>query len=312
MIKKQKNERQFRIFHGKVFQILYRKGVLVYNIVEVKWLMKYTNQALKYIFRNFFYIFPFAILPAVCLALSLDNDAIRLLLTGIFKGKVDSSFWDVFHAVSFLCFHHWDNILSGLAGIFLLVFCISMLMAFLEKHMRIGKRTLNGLFAKINDNLISTGGICLLFFAIYEVWALILSAILYFVCLVPQPVVVAVVCGVVYLAAQFVLLGVVSRLYLWLPCLQITGFRAFEALRYSHQLVAPVKARVIWEQFVSIFVSNVLIAVTACFLPQAVWTTVVATLLYAFMTLIFCVKMQVVYFDRDQRERADLRKYYHY
>ncbi len=30
------------------------------------------------------------------------------------------------------------------------------------------------------------------------------------------------------------------------------------------------------------------------------------------MTAIFCVRMQVVYFDRAQLERADLKRYYHF
>ena len=39
---------------------------------------------------------------------------------------------------------------------------------------------------------------------------------------------------------------------------------------------------------------------------------VIAAILYAFMTLMFCVRMQVIYFDRAQLERADLKNYYHF
>ena len=37
-----------------------------------------------------------------------------------------------------------------------------------------------------------------------------------------------------------------------------------------------------------------------------------AAVLYMFMTVMFCVRMQVAYFDRAQLERADLKKYYHF
>ena len=36
----------------------------------------------------------------------------------------------------------------------------------------------------------------------------------------------------------------------------------------------------------------------------------VTTALYAYMILQFCVRMQIVYFDREQIERADLKPYY--
>ena len=37
-----------------------------------------------------------------------------------------------------------------------------------------------------------------------------------------------------------------------------------------------------------------------------IWTT----LLYSFIMMIHCVRMQMAYFDRDNIERADLTKYY--
>ena len=143
--------------------------------------MKYTIESIKYLFKNFWYIFPFALVPAVFLSFSLDKDAIDRLLTGFFTGKPEVSFVDVFHAISVLNFRSWEAFLSGFAGVILMVLCVALMFAFIEKHMRIGKRTLNGLFSKLNDNLISTTGIALLYTAIYELWALITSALLFFV-----------------------------------------------------------------------------------------------------------------------------------
>ena len=244
--------------------------------------------------------------------ISLDKDAIDRLLTGFFTGKPEVSFVDVFHAISVLNFRSWEAFLSGFAGVILMVLCVALMFAFIEKHMRIGKRTLNGLFSKLNDNLISTTGIALLYTAIYELWALITSALLFFVFLPSNLPIQYIFSVIVFFGMHFVLLYVVSIFYLWLPCLQITGFRAFEALRYSYQLVAPVKTRIILGQWFSITVAEILLALCCLFVPGKIAGFVLATALYAFMTAIFCVRMQVVYFDRAQLERADLKKYYHF
>ena len=307
--KKERQKASEILFSAK---ILYRGKFLMYNSKKGKETMKYTIESIKYLFKNFWYIFPFALVPAVFLSFSLDKDAIDRLLTGFFTGKPEVSFVDVFHAISVLNFRSWEAFLSGFAGVILMVLCVALMFVFIEKHMRIGKRTLNGLFSKLNDNLISTTGIALLYTAIYELWALITSALLFFVFLPSNLPIQYIFSVIVFFGMHFVLLYVVSIFYLWLPCLQITGFRAFEALRYSYQLVAPVKMRIILGQWFSITVAEILLALCCIFVPGKIAGFVLATALYAFMTAIFCVRMQVVYFDRAQLERADLKKYYHF
>ena len=47
------------------------------------------------------------------------------------------------------------------------------------------------------------------------------------------------------------------------------------------------------------------------FIPSDnVLPSIVAIVFYAFMIMLFCVRMQIVYFDRTQMERADLKPYY--
>jgi hypothetical protein len=86
----------------------------------------------------------------------------------------------LFRAISVLNFASWQAIVFGLIGIVVIVVCVAMMLALLDKHMRIGKRTYNGLFSKLNDNLVSTTGYALLLVLLYELWSLLTSAILYF------------------------------------------------------------------------------------------------------------------------------------
>ena len=274
--------------------------------------MKYTLQSIKYTVKNFLYIIPFALLPALCFAFSLDAEAIGEISRNYFTGHPgDSSFTDIFRAVALFNFRSGWAFLAGLLGFVLTVLCASLIFAMVEKHMRIGKRTWTGVFSRINDNLLSTLGICALYALIYEVWVLIASALIYLMLRFSALAVAYVFSALVYLGMHFVLLYAVSVFYLWLPCLQITGFRSFEALRYSYQLVSPVKAKIIFGQFLGILIAEAALTAYALFVPNPVGFLVIATLLLTWMLGLFCVRMQVVYFDRAGLDRADLQRRYY-
>ena len=196
-----------------------------------------------------------------------------------------------------------------MVGLIALVLCVALLMAFLDKHMRFGKRTFNGLWSKLNDNFISTFGYVLIFLLIYEVWAVLLSALLCFVSLIPNAIAVYIIAGCVFVAMHIALLAAIGAIYLWLPCMQITGFKALEALRYSNHLMAPVKWIILIKQLVILLVAEIVIALCSVFAFNSLTFTVVSTVLYALIIMTYCVRMMVAYFDREQIERADLRKY---
>lgn len=272
--------------------------------------MKYTRQTLKYIFGNFWYLILFGLFPAVFLAFSLDIETVGSVLREFFTGNPYAAFADIFHSVSIFNFHSPLAVLFQCLGLVLVVLCAAMTTAFIEKHMRIGKRTWNGLFSKLNDNFLSTFGFTLLLALVYEIWALIVSALLYYLTFIGSKAVVYVLAGAVFFGTQAILLYVVSTFYLWLPCLQITGFRSFEALRYSYQLVAPVKGKIIGAQFVSMLIAEVALGEACMFIPVKGVAFAIAAVIFAGEILVFVTRMQVAYFDCAQIERADLKPYF--
>ena len=273
--------------------------------------MKYTVQSSKYVFKNFIYLFPFAILPALFLAISTDEKLITSVIMNFVGGSIGEwTFIELFRAISVISFGSTLSIVFGFIGIVSLVPCVALLMALLEKHMRIGKQTFNGLWGKLNDNFISTAGVVLLVIGIYELWALLLSAFLFFLSRITIAVVAYTFVVLVFIAFHVLLMLMIGAIYLWLPCMQITGFRAVEALTYSYQLMSPIKAKIVMMQLAILTFTEALICVCAVFLPMAIVFKSIATILYASILMIFCVRMQIAYFDRDQIERADLAKYY--
>lgn len=272
--------------------------------------MKYTSKSLKYVFANFGYLVLFGLFPAVFLAYSLDTATVGAILRDYFTGSPYASFSDIFHAVSIFNFHSVSATIADVLSVILAVTCVAMMMAFMEKHMRIGKKTWTGLFSKLNDNLLSTLGITLLFACLYELWALITSALLLCVSFFASKTVIYILSVIVWFGTQIALLFVVSLFYLWLPCLQITGFRSFEALSYSYQLATGVKRKIVREQFVSMTIAEILIGLVCVFAPWAWLKLVLNSAVFAGQILLFVTRMQVVYFDRAQLERADEKHYY--
>ena len=273
--------------------------------------MKYTFRTIGYMVKNFFYVFPLVLLPAFFLALTVARGDIVTASEKLFAGNYDAiTFMEVFQAVSIFNFSSAGTVFAGLAGVVALVVCVSLLMAFIDKHMRFGKRTFNGLFGKLNDNLVSTFGLTFILVVIYEIWTVILAALLT-LCLLVKGVLAVVLASIVFILMHFALTYAITFWYLWLPCMQITGFRTFEALRYGYLLCEPIHTRIALAQAGSLILAELAITATTLFLPGA-WSVsvLVTTLLYAMMILLFCVRMQIVYFDREQIEREDLKRYY--
>jgi hypothetical protein len=274
--------------------------------------MKYTVQTSKYVLKNLFYILPFALIPAFFLSMSLAEEEIIQVLRAVVEGDFSKwTFVNLFRAISVLNFGSWESVITGGVGLIAMVPCVALLMAFLDKHLRFGKRTFNGLWSKLNDNFISTFGYIVLFLAIYEVWSLLLAALLFFVSRITITAVAYVLAAAVFVAMHVVLLVSIGTIYLWLPCMQITGFRAFEALLYSYQLINPIRWRITFAQIFVLFVAESLICACAVYVPTVIAFRIVAAVLYAGILMIFCVRMQIAYFDRDNIERADTAKYYH-
>ena len=273
--------------------------------------MRYTIKTIGYNGKNFFYVFPLVILPAFLLALTVAREDVFAVWSKLASGALQEiTFLEIFQVVSIFNFSSWTTVLFGFLGFIALVVCVSLLMAFTDKHMRFGKRTFNGVFNKLNDNLTSTFGFAVLMFVLYELWTLVLSAVLT-LCLQASAPFAYVLAGVAFVAMHFGLTYLISFIYLWLPCMQITGFRTFEALRYAYMLCEPVQMRLALWQSVTLLLAEGVIFATTLFLPAPpVVSAFVTTALYGILVLQFCVRMQIAYFDRGQIERADLKKYY--
>lgn len=273
--------------------------------------MNYTHSSLKYVIKNLWYIVLFSVFPAICFASMANVAELKVFYTDFFTGNLREIDWiDIFNTFSVFDFSGWPSALLSLFSFFVIVFCTSLLLALIDKHMRIGKRTFNGIIGKLNDNILSTAFVTFLFAVIYEVWALIFSALSYVIfAAIPIAALQYVLFALLLSVGGVALLYVIALFYLWLPCMQITGFEAFEALRYSNQITEHVKHRIISSICLAIVLGNIFIVPAAIFLPEIV-VYVVMVVVYTFFFMLFVVQMEIIYFDAAQLEREDLKTQY--
>ena len=269
--------------------------------------MKYIGSALRYMFKNFIFVFLFALIPSYFFAMTVDTDNARVLTQELISADGGVTFAGLFTFFSPVNAGGWPYALVCLAA---LAVSLPFLFGFIEKHMRIGKRSFNGAFSRLNDNIVSSFFVTLLYCAIYELWSLVTAAVLYaFGALVLNAVGVYILSLLFFIGLIYALLFVVSVFYLWLPCLQITGFRAYDALRYSYQLVSNIRGKLILAQALSLLTANIVVGLSAIYLPALpfqIITFVVFLLLFAE----FCVRMEVAYFETENLDREDLLRSY--
>lgn len=262
----------------------------------------------KYLFKNAWFVLPLALLPAVFMALSLDYDRIEAVVRAFFSGAPQAGFLDFLHTWSFIRF---DGVLGAIYSVIAVLAAavfMAAILAFVEKHMRLGKRTLGGIWTQFVNALLPAFVVVLAYVILYEIWAVVLSAVLYVISQVDLVAVTYLLYIVAVLLFLFVLVYLATVLYLWLPCKLMTGFGFFEAFLYSYRLMLERR----WRLVLSITISVVLDLVVLCaaiFLPVAVFR-VLGALVFLFLFPNFCIRMEVVYFETDKLDREDERRSY--
>lgn len=279
--------------------------------------MKLTIKTLKYIVKNFIYIIPFAVVAGALMAILFDYGAQGEFVGKFFSGNLnDISFYTVMRMLSIINLSSWQYALVSLFVIVVISVVLSMELALVEKHMRIGKRTLNGIWNKINDNLISSLGIIMLYLAIYEFWSVLTGAMMFASISIfsAVPAAQCIFVAAIFIGMLFALLYVVAMLYLWLPCLQITGFSFYDALKYSFQLIASIKFSLILQFAVSLCSWGIILlgttAVCSIFIHVGAPAYAMAVIVFTALFMTFTVRQEVAYFEADQLERADLKPNY--
>ncbi len=270
--------------------------------------MRLTFGSWKYIFRNIWYVLPFALVPAVFLALSVDHAAVYALTEGFFTGEPRIDFVMCLRALSFLRLDSWLGAVYSVCAFIIVPTFLAFLLAFVEKHLRIGKRTLSGVVDQFMFILPATVAVAFFYLVLYEAWAVVLSAILYVISALRMTAFVYILYVFAFLVLGGALLYLSTVGYMFLPCKLVTGFRPYDAFVYGYRVMMRVRWRLILSLAVS-YVPMIFILAGASFLPGYLYR-IVSVVLFAFLFADFTVRMATVYFDADKLDREDILKSY--
>lgn len=259
-------------------------------------------------FKNFIFLFPFALIPSYFFALALDLNSLETIVRKVLAVDVEVSFDTVFNSFSLITADRW---LFGIVSFICMALFMPMLLAFIEKHMRIGSRSFKGIWGRFNTNFLSTLFVGVLFLAMYELWSLIASGLVYGATLLFSGIAGTVAAILLYFAMLALIAYIASVFLLWLPCLLITGYNFVDALAYSNQLYAGKKGGLFLAVFLPCVVSGVVtLLVVGVFAPMHVQLPVffIVEILFLLLMLYYSALMFVAYFRLTGEERADLQK----
>lgn len=275
--------------------------------------MELLKNTLKYIRRNALHIALFVLIGGAMLTLTFDYGAFSDTTVKFFTGKIaEITFYDLVAGLSIINISSWYFILISLVAVLLITVALSMELAMVEKHMRIGSKTWNGLWGKLNDNFLSTLCVVTILIAAYELWAVITCAVIYAVISIFQSLIVLqyVFTALVMGGMCFGLFYGVTMIYLWLPCLQITGFRYYESFKYAFQILSNVRSTILSGFIINVGAFGVIVTgmnfVCGYLLKNGVIAYAVAFIGFTYLFAVFTVGQEIAFFEADGLERADL------
>ena len=270
--------------------------------------MRYIASTVKYLFRNFIFIFVFALVPSYFFAMTLDRQNLVSIADTIFALKADFTFGQIFSYLSPINAGRWAY---SLVCFIVLVVCLPMLLGFIEKHMRIGSRSFKGVAGRFNHNFLTTLAVLVILLAVYELWAVITAGLIYAETLFLGGIACYVVMLAIYLAMVALISYIASIFLLWLPCLQITGYNFVDALSFCNQLYVQKRGRLFLSVFIPMLCGVVLqFAVSGLNLADNLHFLgfICSELIYLFLILYYSILMFVAYFDTAGEERMDVKK----
>lgn len=268
--------------------------------------MKYISETFKY-FKSNLAILPAIIVAAIAFATMFDYNAFANVTASYSGGYLSSSYtaWLLFFLP--VNTESWITIILSILGYLLLIADLSFIQSMVDKHVRFGTKSFRSVMSSFTVNLTYGLMLIVLFAVISSITAFIFAAVMKTFSMFSTPYIFICgisVCAVICLAELFAL----CHFALWLPCLEVTGFKVLEALSYSYSLARPVR----WKIFLSVIIPIIVIGAAWCILALTgyAWVArVVASAICACAFIFVSTACYLIYVDKEGIEREDLKKF---
>lgn len=270
--------------------------------------MKFIGLSLKYMFKNFLYIFLLCLVPAVFIGLLLNPFKIFSFMANYSKITVNS-YGSIFNA---LFDFNIVSLILLVVGIVLISVCASMVLGAMENHLRSGKLNYKNLTSYINNNLMVIMLNLFAMIVIYFLLICLLSAILLLFHLMfsgigNTPTVFNTIFSVIFCAGVFALFVQVMAIgFVNIPNMIINGDPFRQATANS---VNQLNKKNFWF-LLAIVIPFLVIIPLICIIPAG-WLWTINILGTLFVLMYYCSLTMTGYFEICDIMRYDNRKYYY-
>jgi len=268
--------------------------------------MKYIKQTLLY-FKSNFLLLPAFILACAVMPLIIDFTAYDVIINGFKDGIITADFFSWFRVFLLFNLRSVPQALLSVLAYAILAITLGYIHSVVDKHVRFGSRSFKSIMNGINGTVMYSLAGTLLFFVCHTIICAIMAAIMSAFCLIQSPyvfIIGAVICFGIFMVSIFL----IEVFFLWFPCLEITGFRAYEALSYSYSLCHKQRGS-IYVSLALPIVFTTAVSLALSFFINVYVAAVIVSILTGMAFTYLSVLDYLAYADVEGIEREDLRKY---
>lgn len=209
--------------------------------------MKYFSESIKYVFRNFFVVLVFFIVPLLFGGVFLNHFKVAEFFSQYQAMTINnfSSITDVLFDISMI------DILHVIMGGILIVMCISAFLGFIEYHFKSGLKNVNNFNSYLNNNLLVVAVYAIIMYLIYNLYHFAISLTIYVVHIVlsglaSTPNIATIVVSGALSVALFVGLSyIITYLLVAIPITISTGYTIKTSLSYANELMGEKSGKLV-------------------------------------------------------------------
>jgi hypothetical protein len=247
------------------------------------------------------------LVAAFSIGFLINPEAYSTIASSAQDGTISGSF---FAWLKFFILFNPDNaltIVTGIAAYLLLISDLALIHSLVDKHVRFGTKSLRSIGIGYNINIVN-GLIFSIFAMIVQFVVAAINAAIMKTCEL-IPVAYSYALGVAICFALIIFILFVAGLFLlWLPCVEVTGFKKFDALSYAYALARPRA----WKIFASLAlpaIVTIAICTTVGLLCIKLVTYLVIPVVLGIFFVYVAVLSYMIYAEAEGISREDLKKY---
>lgn len=271
--------------------------------------MKYIKDTVVYIFKRFFSLYIYAVLPAVVLMVTFNPTTLVRTLIHLNETAHEKTFTQI---LSDLANIKWNTIGYIILSIIVTGFFVAQLSGVISTHMRRGIFTHKGFWRNINFNIISISIIITLVLLCILFLRLLLAIITFVLAKAFEVTNVTVVVYTIISLSVFIF-GFLLFLVLNLPALSTSVMQGFNIPRLFKSY-GYLSGKLIWSLMLALLLP--FIPIVLYMVVEVIWFSykayrvsryISSFILYSSVILYYTALSFVVYFDINNLERDDLK-----